>query len=60
MTENQKRIYSTKGHHSVKTECRVIVLFLCTSSDGAVYFSDDAFSLYQVHENTLSGLRVIE
>ena len=30
-------ICSTKGHHSVKTECRVSVLFLCTSSDEAVY-----------------------
>ena len=37
MADNQKRIYSTKGHHSVKSECRVIVLFLCTSSDEAVY-----------------------
>ena len=35
--DNQKRIYSSKGHHLVKTECRVIVLFLCTSSDEAVY-----------------------
>ena len=32
-----KRIYSTKGYHSVKTACRVVDLFLCTLSDGAVY-----------------------
>ena len=34
---NQKRIYSSKGHYSVKTECMVIVHFLCISSDEAVY-----------------------
>ena len=37
MADNQKRIYSTKGHHSVKIERRVIVPFLCTSTDEAVY-----------------------
>ena len=37
MADNQKRIYITKGYHSVITEVRVIVLFLCTSSDEAVY-----------------------
>ena len=33
MADNQRRIHSIKGHHSLKTECRVIVLFFCTSSD---------------------------
>ena len=35
-TDNQEWIFNTKGHHSVRTESRVIV-FLCTSSDGAVH-----------------------
>ena len=52
MTDNQKRIYSTKGHHSVKTEYRVIVLFLYTSSDGAVYLYK--ISRIHVHLKLLS------
>ena len=51
--DNQKRIYSTKGHHSVKTECRVIVLFLCTTSDEAVY-------LYKIHDYVLNGFRDVK
>ena len=53
MVDNQKRIYSTKRHHSVKTECRVIVLFLCTSSDEAMY-------LYKFHEYILNGFRDVK
>ena len=28
MADNQKMVYSTKGHHSVKIECRVVVRLL--------------------------------
>ena len=37
MADNQKMIYITKGHHSVKTECRVIALIFCIPSDVASY-----------------------
>ena len=42
------------GHHSVKTECRVIVLFLYTSSDEAVYFCT------KFHEYILKGFRDVK
>ena len=53
MADNQKRIYSIKGHHSVKTECKVIVLFLCKSSYEAVH-------LYKFHEYILNGFRDVK
>ena len=40
----------TKGHNSVKTVDGVMVLNLCTSSDGALY-------LYQVSRKYLTGFQ---
>ena len=45
MADNQKRVYSTNGHHSVTPECRVKVLFLCPSSDEAVYL----YKILRIH-----------
>ena len=53
MADNQKRIYSTKRHHSVEIECRIIVLFLCIPSDEAVY-------LYKFHIYILNGFRDVK
>ena len=50
MADNQKRIYSTKMRHSAKTECRVIVLFLCTSSNEDVYL----YKISWIHFKRLS------
>ena len=42
----------SKEHNSINIG-RVMILFLCTLSDGGVY-------LYKVHENILDGIKVIE
>ena len=44
--------FNTKVHHSVKTESRIAVLSLCTSSDGAVY-------LYKISRTNLKRLLMI-
>ena len=43
----------SKGHYSAKNIAEVTVLILYTLSDAALY-------LYQVHENILDGIKVIE
>ena len=53
MADNQKRIYITKGHHLVKTDCRVLVFLHYTLSDEAVY-------LYKFHEYILNSFQDVK
>ena len=47
--DNQKWIFNTKGQHSVGTESRVMVLFLCTLSDDVLYLYQ-VFKMWRRHE----------
>ena len=46
-----------KGHNSLKNIGRVMVLNLCTSSNGALYL---VYICTKIHENILVGFKVIE
>ena len=50
----------SKGHNSLKNVSAVLVLFLCTSSDGGLYRSIVVYICTKSHENILDGIKVIE